>query len=112
MRLDDLTHGPEGDALAVREASPLPPGGQAGPVVDVAEQLTDQTALAEPRLALNHRQLDRLGRHRLVEDALEQRQVDLPADERRGVRAGEIAAEPGARRERLEHAHGLSLALH
>ena len=80
--LDDLAERPEGDPLAVRQAPALPPGDELGPGVDVGAELGDDPALAEPGLADDRDELDRVGGDGLVEDALQERQVDLPADER------------------------------
>ena len=91
--LQDLPQRPERDALPVGQAPSLTPGDEVGFGVDVAEELGDDPALAEPRLAHDRDELDRGRRHGLVEDALQQRQVDLAADERGVVGPGEVGAE-------------------
>ena len=87
VRLQDLPERPEGDPLPVGETASLPPGRELGAGVDVGEELGHEAALAEARLPDHGHELDRARGDRLVEDALEQRQVDLPADEGRVVRA-------------------------
>ncbi len=82
VRLQDLPERPEGDPLPVGQAAALPPGRELGAGVDVGEELGDDPALAEPRLTDDRHELDRARRDRLVEDPLEQREVDLAADER------------------------------
>ena len=47
LGLDDLGQGPEGHALAVGQAAPLPPGDQLGGGLDLAPQLGHQPALAD-----------------------------------------------------------------
>ena len=80
--LHDLPERPERDALPVREASTLAPGDELGLGVDVGAELGDDPALAEPRFAHHRDELGRVRGHRLVEDALQQREVDLAPDER------------------------------
>ena len=48
----------------------------------------------------------------MSKNVLQQREVDLAADERRGVGAGQIRPEPRPRSQRLEDAHRLRLAFH
>ena len=85
--LHDLPERPERDALSVGEAPTLTPGDEPRRDVDEAE-LGDDAALAEARFPEDGDELDGVRRDRLVEDALEQRQIDLAADERRVVRRG------------------------
>src|SRR5439155_281919 len=69
-------------------------------------------ALPQARLAHHRHQLHRRRRHRLFEDPLQQREVDLPADEWRGVRPCQIRTEPRSGSQRLKDSHRLGLALH
>ena len=85
MRLQDLPERPERDPLPVGQAAALPPGDELGPRVDVGEELGHDPALAEPRLADDRDELHRARGDRLVEDPLQEREVDLPADEGRVV---------------------------
>ena len=82
------------------------------PCVDVAAQLGHDPALAKARLAHHRDQLHRLRRHRLLEDPLQQREIDLPADKRRGVRTRQVRPKPRSGSQRLKHTHRLGLALH
>ena len=111
MGLHDLAQRPERDPLAVGQAATLPPGRELGSRVDVGEQLSDDPALPDPRLADNRHQLNRPRRDGLVEEAFQERQVDLPAHERRIMRPRQIRPEPRTRALRVEHPGRLSLPL-
>ena len=80
--LQDLAERPERDAFAVGQAPTLTPGDQVGLVVDVGTELGHDPALAEPGLADHGDELGGDRGERLVEDALQDRQVDLSTDER------------------------------
>ena len=83
LGLHDLPERPEGDPLAVRQATSVPPGDQVGPFVERGSQLGDEAALADPRLADDGHELDR-GLALGAEERLEQqRPLVLAPDERR-----------------------------
>ena len=109
--LQDLSQRPERDPLPIRQAPPLPPSDQVRPGVDVRTQLGHDPALAQSRLTHDRYQLHRVGGNGLFEDALQERQVDLPTDERAVMGAGQIRAEPRSRRLGVEHPHRLCLPL-
>jgi hypothetical protein len=109
--LKDLPQRPIGDALSVREASSLTPGGQVRPGIDIGTELGDDPALAEPGFAHDRDELNRARSDRLVEDAPQDREVDLAADERAVVGAGEVGAEVRPGGLRVEDPDWLSLAL-
>ena len=112
LRLDDLPERPEGDPLPVGQAPALAPAGEPGAVVEGGEELGDKPALAHPRLAHDRHQLAGALLRGALEDAEQQRLLELAADERGGVGAGDVRAEAGARRERAEERERLRLALH
>ena len=85
---------PEGDAFPVGQTTPLTPGHQAGAGVDVGKEFGDDPTLAHAGLPDDRDELWRLGRHALLEYSLEDRKIDLPADERRVVGADEVGAKP------------------
>ncbi len=95
--LQDLPERPERDALPVGQAPTLAPGDELGLGVDVGGELGHDAGLAEPGFPHDGDELRRRGRHRLVEDALQQREIDLATDERGVVGAGEIGAEASQR---------------
>ena len=78
--LHDLPERPECDPLAIRQRPPLPPGHQTRPCVDVGAQLGHDPALAKAGLAHHRHQLQRVRGDRLLEDALQQREINLPAN--------------------------------
>ena len=109
--LEDLAQGPERDPLAVRQAAALAPGDEAGLRVGVRAELGDEAALAHAGLAHDRDETHRVGGHALVEEALEERQIDLAANERAAVGAGDVGTETGAGRGGLEHPDRLGLSL-
>ena len=112
LRLDDLPQRPEGDPLPVGQAAALPPADELGALLDVAEQLRAEPALAHPRLAHDRHQLAGALLRGALERPDQKRLLELPADERRRVRAGHVRAEAGARPKRTEERERLRLALH
>ena len=112
LRLDHLAERPVGDAFAVRQAAALPPAGQRRLCVDVYEQLSDEPALADPRLADDRHQLHRTLLRGALERADQERLLELAADERRRVAGGEIGTEPGASGLRPPQRQRLRLPLH
>jgi hypothetical protein len=111
MRFHDLAQRPEGDPLPVRETPALTPGREFGPRIEVREQLDHQTALPQAGFPGDGHELGRSAGDRLVEDALEEREVDLATDKRGTVRPHYVGPEPGSRRLRVEDPDRLRLAL-
>ena len=111
MGLHDLAKGPEGDPVAIGQAAALAPGeaGRAG--LGMRDELRDNSALADTRLADHGDELDRARCDTLVEQALEEPQVDLPADVGAAARPGEIDAKAATRCRRAKDANRLGLAL-
>ena len=112
LRLDDLPQRPERDPLPIRKAAPLPPAGQLRLRPQIGEQLRDQPALAHPRLADDRDQLHRALLRRPLERPDQKRLLQLPADQRRRVPAGDVGPEPGAGRLRPPQRQRLRLPLH
>ena len=81
MCLDDLSQRPECDPFAIRQGSDPAAIDDSGRWSMYPNSSADP-ALAQTRLAHDRDQLHRLGRHRLVKDALRQREVDRATDER------------------------------
>ena len=94
--LDDLSERPEGDPVPVGKASALSPTHEPGAVLEVAEQLGGEAALAHARLAHNRHQLTGALLGGALERPDEERLLEFPADERSRVRAGHVRAEAGA----------------
>jgi hypothetical protein len=111
MSLHDLAKRPERDPLAVRQTAALPPGDELRTRIDVTEELGDDPAFPEPRLARHRHELHRPRDDRLVEDRPEDREVSLTADKGCVVCTGEIRAEASAGSPGVEHPHRLGLAL-
>ena len=111
MGLDDLAERPEADPVAVRQAATLAPGEKRYAILGVGQELGHDAALSDAGLAHDRHELHRDRRHRLVEERLQQRQVDLTSDKGAVTRPGEIYAEPGHRRPGVKDSHRLGLAL-
>ena len=93
LGLHDLAQGPERDALAVGQAAAAPPRHQhVGILVELAEQIAHQPALADARLAAHRHQLEGRVADRPRADRPQQRPLHLAPDERPGVRPGRVAA--------------------
>jgi hypothetical protein len=58
--LHDLAEGPQGHAVPVGQAAPLPPGGQRRFGLDLPAEFHDQPSLADPRHSHQRHQLRRL----------------------------------------------------
>ncbi len=89
----------------------LPPGDRLRPVVGKRCELGHEPALAETRTPDDGDEAHRLGRDALVEQASQEREVDLAADKRAAMGPGDVGAEPGPRRRGLEHPDEFGLAL-
>ena len=107
----DLPERPECDALPVGQAPALVPGDEAGQGIDVSAQLGDEAALPDTGLTDDGDELDGARRRGLVEQALEEGQVDVAADERGVMGPDQIGAETGAGRLRVEDPYPSGLAL-
>ncbi len=83
LRLHDLADRPERDALPVGEAPALAPRHELRPVVHPPPELRDEPGLPHAGLAGDGHELERALPERPPVGLLEQRQVVLPADERR-----------------------------
>ena len=81
-------------------------------ILDLAEQLGAQAALADARLADHRHQLARALPHRAVEHPDQQCLLKLATDERRRVRTGHVRAEAGTGGERPVEHERLRLTLH
>ena len=106
----DLAQSPQAHALAVRQRAAVPPPDQVAIRFDRLEQLVDQAALADPRLADERDELGGfLGSH--ARERVHQ-YVELPpaADEGRARGAG-VELDPRAGFERLADANRPGLAL-
>jgi hypothetical protein len=113
LGLDDLPERPEGDPLPVGEAAALPPANELpGAILEVAEELRAEPALAHPRLAHDRDQLAGALLRRALEGADQQRPLELPADERCRTHAGHVRAEAGAGGERAVEGERLGFSLH
>jgi len=113
LRLHDLPERPEGDPLPVGKAAALPPANELpGAILDVAEELRAEPALAHPRLADDRDELAGALLRRALEGADQKRLLELPADERCRTRAGHVRAEAGAGGERAVEGERLRLSLH
>ncbi len=107
MGLHDLAKRPKRDALPVGHAPTLAPGDEFWSAIDVGGQFGHDPALAQPGLPDHRHELDRVGSDGLVEDPLEEREVDLPADERGVVGPGDVGAEARPGSLRVEDTHRL-----
>ena len=76
------------------------------------EELGAEPALAHSRLTHHGHQLTGTLLRSPFEGADQQRLLQLPAHERRRLRAGDVRAETGAGLQRTEEGEGLRLALH
>ena len=101
FRLDDLAERPEGNPFAVGEAAALAPAHQPRPLLDVREQLGAQAGLSHPRLAHHRHQLAGTLRRGPLECGDQQRTLELPPHQRRGVRPDHVGAEASPGSERL-----------
>src|SRR5205807_618194 len=81
--LHDLPEGPERDAFAVRETSPLPPKHVVVSLLDERTELSDQASLADSRLADDRRELQRPIAQRAPVRLAENCKLALATDERR-----------------------------
>ncbi len=111
LRLDDLAERPEGNPLAVGEAAALAPAHQARPLLDVREQLGAEAGLADPRLSHHRHQLAGTLRRGPLECGDQQRPLELPAHQRRGIRPDHVGAEAGPGGERLPDRERVRLSL-
>src|SRR5262249_14116200 len=93
---------PQCDSLAVRKTAALAPANEAWTVVDVAEELRAEAALADARLAHDRHEPAAGFRDRALERIDEERLLNRSPDERRQVHAGHLRAEPRSRGERSE----------
>src|SRR6266545_7670380 len=57
LGLHDLAQGPEGDPLSIGQTAPLTPADEAGPLLDVLEELRAEPALAHAGLTDDRHQL-------------------------------------------------------
>ncbi len=84
LRLHDLAQGPEGDAVAVGQASTVAPEEDLGLVIGPGEELPDEPALPHAGLAGDGHELDRcLADHPPI-GLLQQLQLGVSTDERAG----------------------------
>ena len=111
LGLDDLAERPEGDPLPVGKAAALTPADESGPLLDVREELGAEAALADSRLADDCHELAGALLRGALEGADQERLLELAADERGRVRAGDVSSEPRASRERAVEGERLRLAL-
>ena len=100
LGLDDLAERPEGDPLPVGKAAALPPADEPGTILDVGEQLGAEAALAHARLAHDRHQLAGALLGGALEGPDQKRLLELAADQRSRVRAGDVGAEAGRGLER------------
>ena len=112
LGLHDLPQGPENDPVAIRQAPTLPPPDQVSPGVNVTQELRTHPALPHTRLADQGHQLTRTLLIRPLERADQERLLQIPADERRRMRANDIAPEPGPSPYGPEDRKRLRLAFH
>jgi hypothetical protein len=82
LRLHDLPERPEGDALAVGEAAPVPPGDELRPIVEGASELSDEAALPNAGLANDRDELNRALALGTEERLMEEVALELAPDER------------------------------
>ena len=101
LRLDDLPQCPEGDPLAVGETTALAPAHQSRSLLDVRKQLGAEAGLAHPRLSHQGHQLAGTLLGGSLESGDQQRPLEFPAHQRRGVRPDDVGAEAGSGSERL-----------
>ena len=112
VRLHDLAQRPEHDPLPVGQAAALAPRDQlVRKLRQRSEQLGDEPALAETRLADDRHEPGRTGGEHVVEATAQLAELRLPADKRRPARPDQIQAEARLRRQHAEGASALCLAL-
>ena len=109
--LEDLAERPERDALPVRQASALAPGDERRAGVDVGPSSATIRLLPSPGSPTTVTSWGEVAATVLSKMPLSDREVDLPADERRVVGAGEVGAEARPRGLRVEDPDRLGLAL-
>ena len=111
MRFHEFAQRPERDAFSIRRAPPLPPADQLCSFVDVAGQLGAQPALADTWLADERHHLDGRIARAPVEEALQERLLDLASDERRRRGLDAVGSDSCPRLYGAIDAHRLCLAL-
>ena len=112
LRLHDLAQRPERDPLPIRQAAALPPADQPRPILDIAEQLRTQPALAHPRLAHDRDQLAGALLRRPLERPDQKRLAPTRGRPAASCAADDVRAEPGPGRTRLPQRKRLRLPLH
>ena len=112
LGLDDLAERPQGHALAVGEAAALAPAEEAGLRVRVGAQLGDEARLPDSGLADHRHELHRELLRRPLEDADQERLLELAADERGPEALADVAAEARARRLRAPERKRRRLPFH
>jgi hypothetical protein len=111
LGLDDLAERPEGHALGVGRRASETEVDEVQHLVDAAEQLEDEAALADPRLADDRHELRRATAAHAVEDAEQEGQLRAAADERLARRLTDADAPTCTRGDRLPYGDRFCLAL-
>src|SRR5439155_16762396 len=110
LRLHDLGHGPEADALAVGQATPLPPADQLRHLLDDPQELEGETALADPGHPDERDELRFALLARADEGGDERFQLAVPAHERGAPELADVRAQARPGRDRLPDGQWLDLA--
>ncbi len=111
VRLDHLSERPEADAFAVGQRAALTPEDELRVALDRLEELVDEPALADSRLADEGDELDRARATRPLERVEQRVELSAAADERRSHARRDVDADAAARLERLPGLDRLGLAL-
>ena len=111
LRLHHLAQRPEGDPVAVREATPLAPGDDLGVVVDDAREFVDEPALAHSGDTDQRHELRDSFVPRSVERVAQDRELTLSSDELGTRLMGDVHTETGPCCHCLPHGDRLGLAL-
>ena len=85
LRLDHLAQRPERDALPVGQRAATPPRDQLRQLLDVPQQLLDQSGLADPRLTDDRHQLRRRLPPRPIQRATQHVGLRVAADQRQAA---------------------------
>jgi len=110
----DLTSSPSAQKVIpspYAQAATLSPADQLGALIDVSEEFRAESTLADPGLADERHELDCRVARAPVEEALQQRLLDVAADEHTLVRPDQVGAEPSSRLDRAVQTQRLALPL-
>ena len=111
LGLDDLAERPEGDALGVGRRASKAEVDEVHHLVDAPEELEDEPALADPRLADDRHELRRAAAADAVEHAEQEGELRATADQRLACGLADADAPTRPRGDRLPYGDRLCLAL-